>query len=171
MGVTIEQPKATIQLMAIGCLRVRLQICGLQVIDRNCLCTSSAPEVNMLRSTFLSLMFVSHLVVPARAQETKTITEAESVIAVFTNDWGLGKSEGPQLIVSIWGDGSVVWSNDHVKGGPPYLASQLNPKNVSDVFKKLTDIGVFDIPRLKQVNFGPDSQFTTILVRSGGKEP
>ncbi len=36
-GVTMEQPPARLQLTTIGCLRVRPQICGLQVIDRNCL--------------------------------------------------------------------------------------------------------------------------------------
>ena len=35
--VTMEQPTAIIRLTTIGCLRVRPQISGLQVIRRNCL--------------------------------------------------------------------------------------------------------------------------------------
>jgi hypothetical protein len=41
-SVTAGQPKATIRLMTIGCLRVRPQIGGLQVIGRNCLSRISA---------------------------------------------------------------------------------------------------------------------------------
>ncbi len=124
----------------------------------------------MLRSILLSLVLVSQFGTAAVAQDTKSITEAESVIAIFTNDWRLFGSEGPQLIVSIWGDGSVVWSNDHVNGGSPYFTAQLKPNDVSDTLKKLAHLGVFDVPRLKEANFGPDSAFTTILVRTAGKE-
>jgi hypothetical protein len=124
----------------------------------------------MLRSTFLSLVAVSQLGMAVVAQETKSITEADSVIAIFTNDWGCAAPKGPQLIVSIWGDGTVVWSNDQLNGGHPYLTAQLRPKDVSAALKRFADLGVFDIPRLKQPNFGPDSSFTTILLRYSGKE-
>ena len=115
-------------------------------------------------------MFVSQFGTLAEAQETKPINEADSVIAIFTDDWGLGSSRGPQLIVSIWGDGSVVWSNDRVNGGPPYFAAQIKPQDVSAALTKLGDLGVFDVPRLNESHFGPDSKFTTILVRTAGKE-
>ncbi len=124
----------------------------------------------MLRFALVILVFASQLAAMAVAQDTKSITDAKSVIAIYTNDWGLGASNGPQLVVSIWGDGSIVWSNDIVNGGPPYFTAQLKPKDVSNTFKKLVDIGAFEVPRLKQANFGPDSQFTTLLIRSGGKE-
>jgi hypothetical protein len=124
----------------------------------------------MSKLTLISLMLFSQLGTLAIAQDTKPITDAESVIAIYTNDSGLDASQGPQLLVGIWGDGTVIWSNEHVKGGPPYFTAQVNPEEVTATFKKLVDVGAFDVPRLKQANFGPDSKFTTILVRTAGKE-
>lgn len=124
----------------------------------------------MSRLTLIPLLLVWQICAVAIAQDAKSITDAESVVAIYTNDWGLGASSGPQLVVCLWGDGSIVWSNDNVNGGPPYFTAQVKPKAVSATFKKLVDIGAFDVPRLNQSNFGPDSQFTTILVRTGGKE-
>ena len=104
------------------------------------------------------------------AQGTKPITEAETVLAIYTNDWGLRASSGPQLIVSVWGDGTIVWSSDHLKGGPPYLTAQVDPNDVSATLDRLAEIGVFELPQLNRARLGPDSQFTTLLVRTGGKE-
>ena len=124
----------------------------------------------MIRPTFLALMFVSYLATAAAGQETKSITEAERVIAIFTNDWGLGASKGPQLIVSVWGDGLIVWSEDQTNGGAPFSTAKITPEDVSAAIKRITDIGAFDVPHLKQAHFGPDSKFTTILVRTDGNE-
>ena len=124
----------------------------------------------MLRLTLVSLLMATQFCSAAIAQEAKSITDAETVVAIYTNDWGLRSSSGPKLIVCLWGDGSIVWSDDKVNGGPPYFTAQVKPEVVSATFKKLLDIGVFDVPRLKQSNFGPDSKFTTILVRTEGKE-
>jgi hypothetical protein len=124
----------------------------------------------MLRSIVSSLLLAMPFCGLAAAQHTKPITEAETVFAIYTNDWGRRASSGPQLIVSVWGDGTVVWSSDHLNGGPPYLTAQVDPKDVSATLDRLVDIGVFELPQLKQARFGPDSKFTTLLVRTGGKE-
>ncbi len=124
----------------------------------------------MSRLTLVSLLLATQCCSVAKAQDAKSITDAETVVAIYTNDLGLGSSSGPQLIVCLWGDGSIVWSDDNVNGGPPYFTAQVKPEVVSATFKKLHDIGVFDVPPLKQSKFGPDSKFTTILVRTDGKE-
>jgi hypothetical protein len=124
----------------------------------------------MFRITFLASAIVFQVDVLAVAQGGRSVTEAESVLAVFTEDWRLCSSRGPQLIVGIWGDGSVVWSNDQVNGGPPYFTAQIKPQDVSAMLEKLRNVGVFDIPKLKDSHWGPDSEFTTILVRAAGKE-
>lgn len=130
----------------------------------------------MLRSACLSLiLLVSPFALVAVPQEIRPIkmrpiTEAETVFAIYTNNWGHGASGSPELIVCIWGDGSIVWSNDPVHGGAPYYTAQLKPESVSNAFKKIANVGAFDIPRLKNARYGPDSRFTTILVRAGGKE-
>jgi hypothetical protein len=124
----------------------------------------------MIKFAILSLTLISYLGTVVTAQESKSITDAETVISIYTNDWGLGSSDGPRLIMSVWGDGSIVWSNDRIKGGSPYFKSKVDPKDVSATLKRLVSIGAFDVPRLGQANFGPDSQFTTILVQTDGKE-
>ena len=124
----------------------------------------------MVKITLFSFALISSFGTAATAQDSKAITDAETVFAIYANDWGLGASGGPQLIVSVWGDGSIVWSNDRINGRSPYFRSQLDPKDVSAALKRLVDIGAFDVPRLRQANFGPDSQFTTIFIRTDGKE-
>ena len=122
----------------------------------------------MSKFPFSFLLLLCSFSASARAQDTKAITDAESVVAVYTNDSALGV-EDPRLILSVWGDGTIVWSQDRLKGGGPYFESKIAPADVSAMLKRFDAIGVFDVPRLGQANFGPDSEFTTILVRTEGK--
>ena len=122
----------------------------------------------MLRSACASLLLLHFTA--AVAQETKSISRAESVLAIYASDWGLASSGRPKLITSVWGDGSIVWSNDTVNGGPPYFTARIKPEIVSGVFEEIINKGAFDVPRLEQANCGPDSKFTTILLRVGDKK-
>ena len=121
----------------------------------------------MLRRVLIVLLFVPAL---AAAESTKPITEADSVFTIYSEDWGLASAGQSKLVVSIWGDGSIVWSGDQVNGGAPYSEANVDPKVVSEAFKRITEKGVFDVPKLNRVNFGPDSKFTAILFRCGGRE-
>lgn len=124
----------------------------------------------MSRFLFWFLVLLCSFGASATAQDTKAISEAESVLAIFTNDWGRGSHEGPRLILSVWGDGTIVWSQDGLRGGAPYFESKIAAAEISSMLKRFDDLGAFDVPRLGQANFGPDSKFTTILVRTEGKE-
>src|SRR5438552_222597 len=55
------------------------------------------------------------------------IGEADSpVTAVYYEDWGLHpRVIGPQVIVAVYSDGRIIWSSDHLKGGPPYRTGRL----------------------------------------------
>ncbi len=121
----------------------------------------------MLRLVFMALLVVPNLVA---AQSTKPITDADNVFSIFAEDWGLGSVGEPKMIVSIWGDGSIVWSGDLVHGGAPYFKAKVEPKAVSDAFKRIAEKGVFDVPSLKRAHWGPDSKFTAILFRHDGQQ-
>lgn len=117
-----------------------------------------------------TLVLVASIGIKASGQDAKAIAEAKEVIAIYTNDWGRGSSGGPKVIASVWGDGSMVWSKDSLNGGPPYFTAKLKPDDVAAVFKSIDNAGAFEFPKEQRSHFGPDSQFTTILVRRGGKE-
>lgn len=124
----------------------------------------------MHRATILTLAISLQVTMQAVGQDTMPISEAESLIAIYTNDWNLVPTKKTQLIVCIWGDGSIVWSHDQVQGGAPYFKAQLEVANVKSALARLVELGVFEVPKLSEPNFGPDSEFATILVRTSGKE-
>ncbi len=102
--------------------------------------------------------------------DVRPITQADVVIAVYAQDWGLASEGMPKLILTAWPDGHVVWSENRVKGGAPYLTGQVSPARVSAVLEQVERDGVFRDKRLAQPCFGPDSSFTTILFRKAPRE-
>lgn len=124
----------------------------------------------MFNPTILLLLMTSPLGAVAEDQETKSITEAENVLAIYNYAISFIGPHPPQLIVGIWGDGTIVWSKDKVQGGKPYYTAQLNPKDVAAVLKKIDEMGAFEVPSLETSHFGPDAIYTTILVRTNGKQ-
>ena len=77
--------------------------------------------------------------------------------------------EAQRLIVGIWSDGSVVWSNDRESGGKPYLHAKIDPTRVDRLLNGLDAAGFFG--KLRQVNFGPDSTYTVIAgVRGANRQ-
>ena len=102
------------------------------------------------------------------AQLIRPITTAGEVIAVYGENWGFG-NKGPGFILAVWPDGHAVWSADSVNGGPPYCEGRVDPKNVSHLVTRFERDGLFDDDALNRAQFGPDSQFLTILFKSGEK--
>jgi hypothetical protein len=101
----------------------------------------------------------------------RPITDADGVLAVYTEDWGLGSSSlQPRLTLAVWKDGYVVWSEDRLHGGAPYHAGRIDPKRLDSTLSDLERDGLFAEKSLARSNFGPDSSFTTILIRSGKKK-
>jgi hypothetical protein len=118
----------------------------------------------------LLLVLAGALSDAAAASRTRPVTAADTVLAVYTQDWGLGSHQGPRLIISAWSDGYVVWSQDRVQGGPPYLAGSVDPHLLSAGLSAAVRDGVFADKSLANPCFGPDSKFTTILLRHSGKQ-
>jgi hypothetical protein len=126
----------------------------------------------MTRFTLCSLllgMFVSELPADEPKPALRPITDAESVLAVYTENWGLGSSGEPAIIFAAWPDGSIVWSGDRLNGGAPYRTGHVDPKRVAALLARFDKDGLFDDEKLDQAHFGPDSQFTTVFIKSGKK--
>ena len=101
--------------------------------------------------------------------EMRPIWEAESVIAVSRHDWGLASDGRPSLIFAAWPDGSIVWSEDQLMGGPPYRGSHIDPQKVKALLSRFEKDGLFADERLNDEKWGPDSQFTKLFIKSGKK--
>ena len=115
------------------------------------------------------------LIVPELSAEEpkpamRPITDSESVLAVYHQDWGLGSGGGAPIIFAAWPDGFIVWSADRLMGGPPYRAAHIDPKRVTALLSRFDKDGLFAHERLNDANFGPDSQFTTLFIKSGKKQ-
>ncbi len=121
----------------------------------------------------LGIPLLNCLTAPAASEEmaARPIEKADSVLAIFPEDHGLGsRARVPAVILAVWPDGYIVWSKDHLKGGTPYFAGQIDREIVTSLMSRLEQDGVFADKSLNNPNFGPDSEFTTLLVRSGKKE-
>lgn len=115
-----------------------------------------------------AIAFVCALAAAAPPERTRPLSAAPEVLAVYAEDWGLDSAGEPGLIAAVWGDGYAVWSEDDLKGGAPFFHGQVPKERVASLLSRLRADGLFVDARLAQANFGPDSRFTTILVRTGG---
>ena len=61
-------------------------------------------------------------------------------------------------------------SADLLNGGPPYRGAQIDASQLTVLLGHLNDDGLFDIDDLTHARFGPDSEFTTILLKLSGKQ-
>jgi hypothetical protein len=106
----------------------------------------------------------------AGAAERRAITAANRVVAAYEENWGLRSAGAPKLIVAVWDDGHVVWSQDQIHGGPPYYVGTTARTRLDSSFACLAADGVLENTTLNTSRFGPDSTFTTLLVRDRAKQ-
>ena len=127
----------------------------------------------MLRNTSIFL-FVALTTAADCADESKQlvrpITEAESVLAVYRENWGLLSAETPAIIFAAWPDGYVAWSENRVKGGAPYRTARVEPKKITLLLMRFETDGLFSDETLNQGHFGPDSEFITVFIKSEKKQ-
>jgi hypothetical protein len=121
-------------------------------------------------SVTMPLGLLAGVVLTASPVGPRPITQADDVVAIYAEDRELTSDGIPKLILVAWADGHVVWSEDRIQGGAPYLAGQVSPARVSAVLERVDDDGVFGDKRLAQPCFGPDSRFTTILFRKATRQ-
>ena len=77
------------------------------------------------------------------------------------------KIERHRLIVGVWGDGTVVWSDDRATGGAPYRTARVDPAVVADLEQSLAAAELFE--PINGVQFGPDASITVLAAEVGGK--
>lgn len=100
----------------------------------------------------------------------RPISEAESVLAVYYEDWGLASSGMPQIIVAAWPDGHIVWSRDRVKGGAPYRSAEIDPRTIAAMLERFEQDGLFHQKKRLDGGIIPDAHFQKILIKSGKKQ-
>ena len=91
------------------------------------------------------------------------MTGIEAGVSIYVEDWRFD-SNGTKLVISMWEDGYVVWSENLILGGPPYRCGKINKVVFSKLLTEVENDGYFGDPTLEQANFGPDTQFKTLLI-------
>lgn len=71
-------------------------------------------------------------------------------VAVIAHD---PNERRPRVVVAIWGDGRVIWSDEAVRSGPPYRQGQVGPDAVRKLLAKWTKDGHFNNPGLSRQDF------------------
>jgi hypothetical protein len=101
----------------------------------------------------------------------KPISQAGAALAIYVKNDGLASDPGPEpftkVILAIWGDGKIVWSHDRLRGGAPYHTAEIDPPKIQSLLANLKRDGLFTENSFQRAYFGPDSRYTTILVRFG----
>jgi hypothetical protein len=123
------------------------------------------------RSALLCLVFVA-LALSAfaaeSAEKTRPITDADSILAVYTQGFGLSTNgrASNRLVFAAWPDGRVIWSEDQTQGGPPYRTATIHPARLEKALATINRDGFFGDQALTQPKFGPDAQTTVIYART-----
>jgi len=117
----------------------------------------------------ISAVVILALAASVPTSRVRPVSAAPEVLAKYTEDWGLDSAGKRGLIAAVWGDGYAVWSEDPLEGGAPFSSGRLAKERVIGLLTRLRNEGTFDDARLSQANFGPDSRFTTIFIRTAGK--
>jgi hypothetical protein len=101
---------------------------------------------------------------------TRPISEADSVLAVYWEDWGLASAGDPAIILVAWPDGHIIKSGNRLKGGPPYRSCRIDAKKVTQLLARFDKEGLFAQEEIKQSHAVIDGQFISILIKSGKRE-
>lgn len=101
---------------------------------------------------------------------TRPISEAETVLAIYIENWSLESAGETELILAAWEDGQILWSEDSLAGGAPYRSATIDPDELTRLLSELEGDGLFELEELGRARFGPDAVHTTMLLRWKGKE-
>lgn len=91
-----------------------------------------------------------------------TETGKYASIAIFNDSYGhnVDRSDPRTVIIAIWADGLIVWSEDKISGGHPYFYNNLLENDVNVLSSKLVEAGIHkDIYTSRS---GPDADYTKI---------
>ena len=77
------------------------------------------------------------------------------------------RREPRRLIVGVWANGTVIWSDNRATGGAPYYIGRIPDATIAKLLASLDEVGLFDVSR--DVWFGPDASYTVIAAEADGK--
>jgi hypothetical protein len=125
-----------------------------------------------------TVMCVPFLLVPLLFGDQpveKAITKADEVLAIYREDWGLhiarpDSARGPFLILGVWKDGYIIWSDDRLNGGEPYHAGRIDPQLLRSFLSTFEKRGAFEKENFRSARIVPDSEHVTIFMRYNNKE-
>jgi hypothetical protein len=94
---------------------------------------------------------------------------SETLIASITSSPGYptpdtNLKEYPHIILAIYEDGTLIWSDDHIRGGCPYHLTKLPTKLIQEFKKQFFLSGLFMVTQLYYSDM-PDISFEDIYIR------
>lgn len=104
---------------------------------------------------------------PVVAMPCVTKESAAPRVAIYTRSMGLFSDGKPKVIIALWDDGRIAWSDDTIKGGPPYRVGKFELARLRKLLDDFEKKGVFRDNSLSQARYGPDSSYTAIAVVEG----
>lgn len=119
---------------------------------------------HQLHAILLPLLVLASVHAEGPTPTERPISDAESLFAIHTHQIGPAKSD--QLIFALWEDGHVVWSEDQIRGGPPYRTARIEPQKFHAFLAAAVSDGLFDNKSLSRARFGPDSMYTVIEIKN-----
>ncbi len=73
----------------------------------------------------------------------------------------------PRIIIAVWEDGTMIWSENKVGGGPPYLTATVDSRQLEDFLTSIGEIADSLPSGIRTDYRGPDSAATTIVANGG----
>jgi hypothetical protein len=71
------------------------------------------------------------------------------------------------LVLAAWPNGRVLWSEDAIRGGPPYRERLARPQEIDQALADVLEMA--GRRPFEEVHTGPDAGYTTITVWQGGE--
>jgi len=77
--------------------------------------------------------------------------------------------EDPRIVLAVWRDGHVIWSENEIFGGHPHFESDIDPARVESTLASLEQVGVFEPTAMDMSHTAPDYWFASIMIRDNGR--
>ncbi|MHC4798619.1 MAG: hypothetical protein ACYTF1_18440 [Planctomycetota bacterium] len=91
-------------------------------------------------------------------------------IAIYSNPYAhtiTPRELEPQVIIVVWSDGQVIWSDDTLYGGRPYFMGRIASVTLSEFIKELTNRGLFKDSTRNDDYISLDSDHLVIAICDG----
>ena len=95
------------------------------------------------------------------------ISDSDGIVAVLAEDYDLRSNGTPKIIVALWPNGRIVWSEDRIRGGAPYFTASVEPQLFTKLMVSAREDDCFAIESLGDARVRPDAKFTSILLKDG----